>query len=335
MERPQPLWERLEDLARTAPEETAEIDFKQSFDRDSTRAWCELIKDFVAMANSGGGALVIGVTDNGQPSLFDAATLETLDPAVVSDKLKKYIGRDFANFRLRSVQRNGRRVFAFLVGPSSLPIVLVNPGTYSVGEKQQNAAFNAGALVFRHGAKSEPASADDVRLAFERELERVRRTWMDNIRRVVEAPEGTEIRLITPVAAGSPAAGAEAAASVHPDQAASAAVRITTDPSAPVVRGLDPNVTHPFRQKELMQELRKSLDVPVKITEFQAVRARLKLDDNPAYIYRPNFSSPRYSTVLLDWLVDEARKDPAFFARHYEATRGSPEPGRADQTAPP
>ena len=48
------------DRARNARRESRYIDFKERFDPDSKGEWVELIKDFAAMANSGGGAVVVG-----------------------------------------------------------------------------------------------------------------------------------------------------------------------------------------------------------------------------------------------------------------------------------
>jgi hypothetical protein len=41
--------------------ESAELEFKAAFDPASPSEWCELIKDIVAMANSGGGLIVFGI----------------------------------------------------------------------------------------------------------------------------------------------------------------------------------------------------------------------------------------------------------------------------------
>jgi hypothetical protein len=41
--------------------ESATVDFKESLDPGSKQDWCELIKDIVAMTNSGDGCIVIGL----------------------------------------------------------------------------------------------------------------------------------------------------------------------------------------------------------------------------------------------------------------------------------
>jgi hypothetical protein len=39
--------------------ETQSVDFKRQFDPSSSAEWCELTKDLVAMANSGGGVILV------------------------------------------------------------------------------------------------------------------------------------------------------------------------------------------------------------------------------------------------------------------------------------
>ena len=52
-----------DDLTRAARarREGRRVEFKERFDPASTAEWCELLKDMVALINSGGGVLVIGV----------------------------------------------------------------------------------------------------------------------------------------------------------------------------------------------------------------------------------------------------------------------------------
>jgi predicted HTH transcriptional regulator len=55
-------------LALEATRETSRVDFKREFDPSSTAEFLQLIKDLVAMANSGGGCLIVGIDDDGTPS---------------------------------------------------------------------------------------------------------------------------------------------------------------------------------------------------------------------------------------------------------------------------
>ena len=63
------------------------------------------------MANSGGGTILIGVTDDGQcTSGSGALKILQTDPAKVTDKIPKYTGYQFDSFTIDAVKRTGRKV---------------------------------------------------------------------------------------------------------------------------------------------------------------------------------------------------------------------------------
>ena len=179
-----------------AENESAELEFKAEFDPTAPQDWCELIKDVVALANSGGGIIIFGVNDDGTPATGDLKALQALDPATIVDKIKKYTDQHFADFSLFSVTRHGVPVEALVVYGVSIPIVFTSPGTYDVGGGKQRTAFSRGTVYFRHGAKSDPGTSDDLRNALDRELDRVRNSWMDGITKVVTAPVGATISVL-------------------------------------------------------------------------------------------------------------------------------------------
>src|SRR5713226_2737597 len=85
-----------------AENESAGLDFKAGFSPFALHDWCELLKDIVAMANTGGGEIVVGVNDDGTPSGQDLAPFLDLDPAMVVDKIQKYTGNHFGDFSIQS-----------------------------------------------------------------------------------------------------------------------------------------------------------------------------------------------------------------------------------------
>lgn len=72
-----------------AKKESKYIEFKECFDPESAREWCELIKDIVAIGNSGGGVILFGVDDSGRPNAIDRSALVNLDPADIANKISK------------------------------------------------------------------------------------------------------------------------------------------------------------------------------------------------------------------------------------------------------
>jgi predicted HTH transcriptional regulator len=114
--------------------ENADFDFKSVFDPSALHDWCELIKDIVAMANSGGGLIVFGVNDDGSPvETVDLKQILSLDPATIVDKIEKYTDHNFADFSLYSGVRRGLQVAVLAVSSVSIPIIFTSPGTYDVG----------------------------------------------------------------------------------------------------------------------------------------------------------------------------------------------------------
>ncbi|KPJ64660.1 hypothetical protein AMJ44_12345, partial [candidate division WOR-1 bacterium DG_54_3] len=82
--------------------------------------------------------------------------------------------------------------------PVSIPIVFRKPGTYDIGSGKQRTAFSVGTVYFRHGAKSEPGTSDDIRRVIERQLDNIRKSWIKGVRKVVRAPEGSQVVTVLP-----------------------------------------------------------------------------------------------------------------------------------------
>lgn len=53
----------------------------------SPAAWCELVKDIVACANSGGGVLVFGVNNDSSVCGGDLSAVKEMDPATITSKI--------------------------------------------------------------------------------------------------------------------------------------------------------------------------------------------------------------------------------------------------------
>jgi hypothetical protein len=199
-----------------------------------------------------------------------------------------------------------RRTLGFddveLVGTARGPALVVGPAGEAPLTLETQGAF------FRHGAKSVPASRDDLRRFMERRLADVRKRLIGDIKRVITAPEGSEILAI------------ERAEDEHGERV----IRITTDEHAPLYRAVDFDVTHPYRQKELIAEVNARLREARAINayEFQAIRRTYDID--PDFVHRPRFGTNQYSEAFVDWLVERIRTDDRFVAHareHYRELR--------------
>ena len=300
----------LLELASTASAETAAIDFKACFDPSQRGDWCELVKDIVAMANTGGGMILLGVQDDGSRADWDPTPVRALDPAQVGDQLRKYVEGLEDKVSVVEVVRGSDAFFAIHILPSPVPRVFINPGSYEKPGGKQGHAFQMGGLYFRHGAKSEPAQQADVTSAIERAIDCVREKWLGNIRQVMEAPPGARVQLVT----------SEVQASVSPT---ATAIRVVDDPEAPAFRVVSPDDTHPFRQKELVGEVNKRLK-DLKLNGFDVQCVRRTLDGgkaHPEFFHEPKYGSKQYSAAFADYIVDGCTNDPEFLTNARNAAR--------------
>jgi hypothetical protein len=291
------------DRALAATRESKRVDFKSEADLDASHTWPELVKDIMAMANSGGGIIVVGLDNRGAPSRRNVGGLLDLDPAVVTDKIHKYTGEHFEDFEIHERRKLRRRVAVIEVGAVETPVPFTNVGTYEVDGKQRN-AFSKGAVYFRHGAKSEPGTTADLRKAFERQLATVRKAWLSGVRTVSVAPPSARIAALVP--------GQRVIAS---DAPGALPIRLTDDPAAPAYQALDYDKTHPYRQKELVARVNKRLAGVSKVNSYdiQCVN-RVRADSrDERYCHHPKYSSPQYSERYVDWLVERVSQDPDFF----------------------
>lgn len=288
--------------ATQASRESKYVEFKESFDVTAEGEWCEIIKDMIAIANTGGGVIVIGLDNQGTPTNRDVAPILALDPADVANRIHRYTETHFADFEVVAAEKSGSRIAVIALRAAEYPIVFCKPGTYATGGGKQKSAFAQGSVYFRHGAKSEPGVTEDLRKFVDRRLERVRRGWLEGVRKLVTTPPGSTIAV-------QPAGGVQ----VTGDPSATR-IRIVNDPDAPAFRQIDPNETHPFRQKEVVAQVKAVLPAGGHFTshDAQAVRRLHDIDRNPAFFYRPKFGSPQYSREYVGWLRDQIAQDATF-----------------------
>lgn len=286
--------ETLVQLAESAQREDSRVDFKSRFEPFKKAAfWVEIVKDIIAMANSDGGVLIFGLNDDATPSSEDVSSLLTFDPADLTNQLAKYTGLQFSDFFISAAVR-ASGTFPFIgVRPTRLPIAFTKPGTYAVedAKTQQKTAFSLGTLYFRHGAKSEPATQHDIRDSFYRELRRSQAELFENIGKMIAAGPGARI-----VVSETP-----------PDVSG---VRLSADPSAPIVRVADLSETHPYRQGELIKQVKSRVNKKFTLNshDIKCIKAAEEVDPEtrPDLVHKPHAkASPQYSEGFVDFVADK------------------------------
>lgn len=261
--------------------------------------YAELVRDIAAMANSGGGVVVLD-------------GIAGIDEELLHERLHEYAEPDFEAFSVESLSRNGRPSTALVVeGVHNAPLVFAE-----TGRVHDHVAFVPGGLYFRHGAKSEAATGDDVRDFIRRQLDATRTQWLANIRQVMHAPDGAEVAVIE--------------TAERDEEGRPTLIRLTTDPHAPLYGQVDPDQSHPYRQKEVIREVNARLgDAAVNAFDVLSVRRvhAISEETRPEFVHVPKFGSPQYSDAFVEWLVAERDRDPRFFEQaksSYLATRPRP-----------
>ncbi len=300
-------------LLRAALEATCEtgaVDFKAGLDVDNKGEWLEVLKDIVAMANSGGGVILFGLDDFANPTGSDVAPILDYDGPRIGDKLRKYTGMNLGGFTLFPLKRGAAQLTGIRIIASPAPLVFTADGQYTNANGQERFAFRQGTAYFRHGAKSEPGTTDDLRGFVERELERVKAGWLSGIRQVVEAPPGAVVSVGLPIQA--------------PSEGTIDRVRLVADSDAVGVVLMDPNKTHPYRQKDVVAEVNRRLTGGVQISahDLLGIRRLYQTDSNRSYRYKPNTGCGQYSEAFIQWIVDQITQTAEFLAqlraRHHQ-----------------
>ena len=316
--------EKLRKIAEMARQETRHLDFKENFDIGSAGDWAKIIKDIIAFANSDGGTLIFGLKDNGFPVKFNHKSVLNLDPATIADKISTYTGEDFADFEITTISRRGRKFSAFIVSLAPVPIVFRRAGADIIERGKQKPAFAKGSVYFRHGAKIEPGTTNDIRNAINRVLNHTRREWLQGVRRIANIEPGDEV-IVKRIESSS----------LDTSRIDKAPGRIVSDKTAKSFRPENPEELWPFRAKELLVDINKKITGrQVKFPDILYVKFQYRIDEKkyPNYVWKPYRDvSPRYSKDFAHWILERYKKDPAFFEkakRYHKKSKPTPRPRR-------
>lgn len=184
--------------------EYEKLDYKENFDIESTEAIVKIAKDMAAMANSGGGDIVIGVDKNFVKKGLDLSF--KIDEADLRNKINRYFQPkiDFVYKEVVRKVRGVERKFAIIhIEPAEEIILPVRDGNYQKDGKQKS-EFRRGEILVRDGSQSKVAGPYDVRrlvekMAFEKRIETERR-FVDSILRIIDVhskPDEVRERLVS------------------------------------------------------------------------------------------------------------------------------------------
>jgi hypothetical protein len=137
------------DHALAARRRSRSVELRRTFDPRSDEDWLGIVRDLVAIANSGGGVILLGESAG-------AVTVQDFNV-----RLTEQTDGRLPELELVRADRDGDSMLALIIGEPATPIV-----------------FADGTLFFRHGAKTEPATTADLAAAIERRMHALHKIWL-------------------------------------------------------------------------------------------------------------------------------------------------------------
>lgn len=190
---PQLTPEKIEELL-TRGRESAKLDYKESFDPSDSCHRFQLTKHIVAMANTVGGYIVIGVEDDGTPVGLAPAEANRIDEATIRSQVSGSIVPSISIFVDSNVDWNGIRFVIITVLPHKERIlVLTSDGQCHDGGRQYH-VFREGDVFVRHGSASERWNQEDADFLLDRASLRQKEEWREEFREDFQAVLGLTAR---------------------------------------------------------------------------------------------------------------------------------------------
>jgi len=161
---------------------------KKSFSLDA-KSKMNLVKHIVAMANSGGGILALGISN--APAIEGIGDAEEgwLDPTTIADQLRKKVAR-VPEFAVCKVELGGKKVAFVLVHSASPPQPFSSDGGHETGT-----IFREGDLYIRSGASTRKVTSDFM-MKYDRQVRRdTLNNFLGNISVVAQLPPEAELHV--------------------------------------------------------------------------------------------------------------------------------------------
>lgn len=183
---------RLVSLIGLGREEEA-LDYKRSYDlrgKGFTKDKVEVARDVVAMANTSGGYIVLGVDEDRsgttatyQPTGIPPDHLEALDIDNLKPQIESYLNVPVAvQLQRHHLDEHGGRCFAliYVQEASQGPVIMEKQGQYE--ENGRNVTvFRSGDVLIRSGGASRRADQNAMREQVSKMRRRERERWTEEI----------------------------------------------------------------------------------------------------------------------------------------------------------
>ncbi len=173
--------------------------FVEQLDLDDPSDRLGLVRNVVGVMNAGGGRIAVGADSRGRETGVDEGTADQLTAEGLAALVEPFISPDdvAATTRTRPLPDARHVVEIEVAEPDPLPIVFTASGVHRADDGTEIELFAGGTVVVATDGRIRAAVRRDFRrwttLAVERERSRLR----EQLAMVLEAPEGSRLRLLT------------------------------------------------------------------------------------------------------------------------------------------
>ena len=171
----------------------ADVERIRTCDLDVASDRLSLIRDLAAMANSGGGTIVVGARKGGQFVGVAPEVGAKLERVRVERMVEDYIRPDRVAVTVGTTEIDGGKVVIDVTVSAAAdpPIVLSQPGV-----ADEHEVFPAHSVVVRRNGKTELARRDDYHRWQAEAVDRLRKEIHERLALVVDAPSDAKVRLV-------------------------------------------------------------------------------------------------------------------------------------------
>lgn len=178
--------EKLAEVLAEASESEA-VEWKARGDLNDRQVLVDLAAEVAAMQlRPDGGYVVLGLADDGTVLGLGDAEVRLLDPAIIGDKLRRYLTQTEVLVAIHEVEDDSgdrKRVALLYVHPSRDALAVFEAdGTYPGPDGGQRVRFRKGDVFARHGTKSERWNQADIAQVRRRIRSQEREQWAAEIR---------------------------------------------------------------------------------------------------------------------------------------------------------
>lgn len=180
-------------------EEDSLVDYKLSFENEE-REWLEITKDILAFSNTFGGYLVFGVKDATyeKVGLNEEAYKVVCNVNNIMQKVNRNIDPHVQLLRCKPIKEDNKD-YAILFIPPSLDKthIISKDASFTYPSGKEKTILHVGTTQVRRSAGNHMMDARDLDDIVNRRIGYFKDSLLDKIARVVEAPQGSEVFIVT------------------------------------------------------------------------------------------------------------------------------------------